>query len=372
VIHRDLKPGNVMLGPFGETLVVDWGLAKVVGRRATWAEDDTGDGHLAQLAIGVPGETQPGTAVGTPAYMSPQQAAGRLDLVGPASDIYSLGATLYYIVTGRPPFSGTDLGRLLDEVQRGTFPRPGEIAGPIDPGLEAACLRAMSREPTDRHASARALADEVELWLASDYLKLQEALEALKRTDGTERADQMVCRLGPVVPQELTRPERLGLIRRWLARRAGSAHPHPLKGFDNQAGSAPHPPSLYWLDASPAVNNLLGYTAAQLRRRLFFESLHPEDWSLAESEFRAAVEAGERDGFILRLRDGSGQMRYVRFTAQARYDRHGALNHIRCFLRDVTKRVDAEQELRRRAEQVIAGREALRGGGDLKVEEGQG
>jgi PAS domain S-box-containing protein len=374
VIHRDLKPENVMLGPFGETLVVDWGLAKVVGRRATGAEDNASDA-TSQPAPDVPGETQPGTAVGTPAYMSPEQAAGRLDLVGPASDIYSLGAILYYIVTGRPPFSGTDLGRFLYEVQRGTFPRPGEIAGPIDPGLEAACLRAMSREPADRHASARALADEVELWLASDYLKLQEALEALKRADGAERADHMSCRLvpgAPFVPQQLARPERLSLVRRWLFRRAGSTHPHPTKkDFDNQVGTVPQPTPWYWSDTSAALEKFLGHTNDHLRGRPFFEFIHPEDRSLAESEFQAMVQAGERDDFVLRLRNGSGQMRKVQFTFQARYDQHMALHHIRCLLRDVTERVDAEEQLRRRAEQVIAGRDLLREGGDQKVEERQ-
>jgi serine/threonine-protein kinase len=95
VIHRDLKPANIMLGKYGETLVVDWGLAKAgVNEPAPSASEGLPEPTLVPLlADGI--ETQAGAALGTPAYMSPEQAAGRLDLLGPAGDIYSLGATLY-------------------------------------------------------------------------------------------------------------------------------------------------------------------------------------------------------------------------------------------------------------------------------------
>jgi serine/threonine-protein kinase len=98
VLHRDLKPGNVMLGRYGETLVVDWGLAKPLG----CAEPDVPEGPLQPASGSGSAPTAAGEAVGTPAYMSPEQAAGRLDLLGPASDVYSLGATLYHLLTGRP------------------------------------------------------------------------------------------------------------------------------------------------------------------------------------------------------------------------------------------------------------------------------
>src|SRR5262249_11737398 len=96
-LHRDLKPANVMLGRYGETLLVDWGLAKALGAHpAQSAGDVTVEPALVPgLAEGV--ETQAGAALGTPAYMSPEQASGWLDLLGPASDIYSLGATLYTV-----------------------------------------------------------------------------------------------------------------------------------------------------------------------------------------------------------------------------------------------------------------------------------
>ena len=106
MLHRDLKPGNIMLGPYGETLVVDWGLAKA-GRPARGGAGATAEATLRPgVGSGVERDAAGLGASGTPAYMSPEQAAGRLDRLGPASDVYSLGATLYCLLTGRPPFEG--------------------------------------------------------------------------------------------------------------------------------------------------------------------------------------------------------------------------------------------------------------------------
>src|SRR5439155_750340 len=113
VLHRDLKPGNIMLGKYGETLVVDWGLAKVAGGK----EITSGEPLLTPTTGSA--ETHPGSAIGTPGFMSPEQAAGRLDQLGPASDVYSLGATLYALLTGKPPFEDRDAGAALNRVQRG-------------------------------------------------------------------------------------------------------------------------------------------------------------------------------------------------------------------------------------------------------------
>src|SRR5262249_49165750 len=107
VLHRDLKPANILLGRYGQTLVVDWGLARPFagdsGGPAPGGETVVPDTVLSSPA----GGTQTGQAVGTPGYMSPEQAAGRWDRVGPASDIYSLGATLYALLTGQAPLQGT-------------------------------------------------------------------------------------------------------------------------------------------------------------------------------------------------------------------------------------------------------------------------
>ena len=112
-------------------------------------------------------ETVAGTALGTPAYMSPEQAAGRLDQLGPASDVYSLGATLYCLLTGQPPLEG-DVGEVLRRAQRGEFPPPRQVNPSVPAALEAVCLKAMAMKPEDRYASPRALADDVERWLADE------------------------------------------------------------------------------------------------------------------------------------------------------------------------------------------------------------
>lgn len=167
VLHRDIKPGNVMVGPFGETLVVDWGLAKVVGKE----EAAVGEGAMAPLrppsSSNAP-MTRLGAAMGTPQYMSPEQASGQLDQLGPTSDVYSLGATLYYLLTGRTPFPPDTAEKVLARVRRGAFDTPRQVNPMVPPALEAVCLRAMALRPEDRYPNARALGEEIERWLADE------------------------------------------------------------------------------------------------------------------------------------------------------------------------------------------------------------
>jgi serine/threonine-protein kinase len=166
VLHRDLKPANILLGKYGETLVVDWGLAKVVGR--TEATHTDVEDTLATQTAALGDATLLGQAAGTPAYMSPEQAAGRWDVVGPASDVYGLGATLYYLLTGRAPFCEGELGQVLFQVQQGEFAAPRQVKAGVPPALDAVCLKAMARRPDDRYATAGDLAREVERWLADE------------------------------------------------------------------------------------------------------------------------------------------------------------------------------------------------------------
>jgi serine/threonine protein kinase len=163
VLHRDIKPGNVIVGKHGETLVVDWGLAKVVGR-----SEGSDERALVPSSASGSSETLPGQAIGTPAYMSPEQARGDLDALGPRSDVYSLGATLYSLLTGKPPFGGDDVGAVLQAVQRGEFRAPRSLDRTIDSALEAVCLKAMATTPEDRYPSPKALADDIERWTADE------------------------------------------------------------------------------------------------------------------------------------------------------------------------------------------------------------
>jgi serine/threonine protein kinase len=182
IIHRDLKPQNIMLGKFGETLVVDWGLAKVVGRSGE--EQSAGAETTLRPSGDSSGEqTQMGDAVGTPAFMSPEQAAGRWDVIDPRSDVYALGAVLYTLLTGRPPLQARNWPEMQQKIQRGEFPRPRSVKPVAPRALEAVCLKAMALKPGDRYPSARALAAEVELWLADEPVQeyREPTLDQLRR-----------------------------------------------------------------------------------------------------------------------------------------------------------------------------------------------
>lgn len=182
ILHRDLKPDNIMLGKFGETLIVDWGLAKPLNEPVSQMEvpqPSLTEQPLRPISGSGPVETLAGTALGTPGYMSPEQALGRLDLMGVRSDIYSLGATLYCLLTGQSPFVGSDVAAILPLVQKGDFPSPRSVNPRVSVALEAICLKAMACEPANRYASARDLAEDLDHWLADEPVSaLREALQA--------------------------------------------------------------------------------------------------------------------------------------------------------------------------------------------------
>jgi serine/threonine protein kinase len=245
IIHRDLKGQNVVLGDFGEVIVLDWGLAKRVGPdqfqapgEETAPEDAAAapmapvDGTAVTCAAGygdastlpdpnddktsaasIPGAdtdhgpssngsahhgpgsngsahhgsnsgnrripesgagpegTMQGQLLGTPAYMAPEQAQGRHDLVDQRTDIYGLGAILYEILTGRPPFIAPKTSELIRKVCQETPTPPRQIVPRIAPGLEAVCLKALSKEKADRYATAADLGQEVRRWLADEPVK---------------------------------------------------------------------------------------------------------------------------------------------------------------------------------------------------------
>lgn len=163
VLHRDLKPGNIMLGKFGETLVVDWGLAKV----GDDAEAAAGGESTLKPASGSMA-TQLGSTIGTPAFMPPEQATGNLELLGPQSDVYSLGATLYCLMTGKPPVRGKTLAEILHCVQNGEIDPPKSIHAATPVPLQAICLKALSLDPLDRYPSPSQLAADIERFLADE------------------------------------------------------------------------------------------------------------------------------------------------------------------------------------------------------------
>jgi PAS domain S-box-containing protein len=175
VLHRDLKGDNIILGDFGEVIVLDWGLAKLVGQ-----QEELESERSVSLPDGArdAGLTVQGDVVGTPAYMAPEQAEGRLDQIDERTDIFGLGAIFYEILTGQPPFVGsTTLEVIKKAIQRNAAP-PRELWPQVPPALEEVCLKAMAKLPDQRYASAVDLAQEVQRW---QEVQRRQAEEALRR-----------------------------------------------------------------------------------------------------------------------------------------------------------------------------------------------
>jgi eukaryotic-like serine/threonine-protein kinase len=157
VIHRDLKPANLMLGDFGETYVLDWGLARITGES---------DGmHTSDLASGESGagQTVAGEMLGTPGYMSPEQMRG--DAVDGRTDVYALGCILFEVVTGAP---AVPRDRTLEVTLTAVCHRPSQLAADVPPELDDLCARATAAAAADRLPTARALADAIQLFLDGD------------------------------------------------------------------------------------------------------------------------------------------------------------------------------------------------------------
>ena len=145
VLHRDLKPGNILLDEAGEPHLTDFGLAKLLDRESP--------------------ATQTHATLGTPEYMAPEQATGRPNQVTTATDVYGLGAVLYELLTGRPPFVGADHVAVLLQVVQNEPERPGKLSPGINLDLETICLRCLAKEPARRYRSAAALAEDLDRWL---------------------------------------------------------------------------------------------------------------------------------------------------------------------------------------------------------------
>ncbi len=185
VVHRDLKPDNLMTGELGEALVMDWGLARRVD--ASDAQGGSSDSDAASGGEDSPHLTRHGDVLGTPGYMPPEQARGELHLHGFASDVYALGAVLYHALAGRPPYLGSSSVEVLAQVLAGP-PEPVALASggkPIPGELVTICEKAMAREIGARHADAEVLAGELVAWL-----------------DGARRREQALARVAAARARE--------------------------------------------------------------------------------------------------------------------------------------------------------------------------
>ncbi len=171
VLHRDLKPENIMVGEYGEVLVMDWGLAKVLG-----GGEDVATGNSPAKNTGDYGMTLEGEVMGTPQYMSPEQAEGMVAELDVRSDIYSLAGILYAVLTLRPPVGGSTLAEVLGNVKSGVLSpmgtatrmakgiggRPEPMTMAVPPALQAVTLKAMARDRDKRYASVELFAEDIE------------------------------------------------------------------------------------------------------------------------------------------------------------------------------------------------------------------
>lgn len=170
VIHRDLKPENVVIDAFGQVIVIDWGLAKVIDDTSVESLVDSG-------SFGSTDRTSEGQVLGTPLYMAPEQAAGRLDELDFRTDIYGLGAILFAIITGKAPHektqkesvdSGLGARGMISIIASGVASSARDFNSAVDPALEAICGKAMARRRYARYQHATDLAEDVQRWMASE------------------------------------------------------------------------------------------------------------------------------------------------------------------------------------------------------------
>ena len=166
IIHRDIKPNNVMIGEFGETVVLDWGLAKIRGQEDAHADELEHTLRTLQLSADAKAvETADGQVLGTPVFMPPEQARGEIESITERSDVYSLGAVLYSILAGQFPYSGRSAAEVLQQVLNQEPPAVESIEPAAPPELVAICKRAMQRDADKRYASGKEIAEEVSRFL---------------------------------------------------------------------------------------------------------------------------------------------------------------------------------------------------------------
>jgi serine/threonine-protein kinase len=211
VIHRDLKPSNVMVGGFGEVQVVDWGLAKVLGRDAPSDEPVEGaleplsdEGTVATPGRGISGPrsgSEAGSVLGTPAYMAPEQARGEVENLDERCDVFALGALLCEILTGRPPYSGAP----AEALRQASAGQTDDALARLDAcGADAELVRlarnCLAADPSQRPRDAGALAQEVSAYLASADERVRQAeldsARARVRAESERKARQWTAAAG--------------------------------------------------------------------------------------------------------------------------------------------------------------------------------
>jgi serine/threonine-protein kinase len=277
VLHRDLKGDNVILGDFGEVIVLDWGLAKVMGQTD---DSETEQAQLPSENAQDAGLTLQGEIVGTPAYMAPEQAEGRLNEIDRRTDVFGLGAIFYEILTGVPPFVGSNSLEVLKRAIRGDPALPHDLWPEVPAGLQDICLKAMAKRPQERYSSAIDLAQDVLRWQDVQRRQAEEALRA---------SEEQYRSLADLIP---------GVV--WTAAADGSIN------YANQ----------YWLDFT-------GMTLEQTLGSGWATAIHPDDVDKVLRVWTKALETGELVEIDYRLRRADGEYRPFLARGRALRDREG-------------------------------------------------
>ncbi len=174
VIHRDIKPSNIMVGQYGQVYIMDWGIARLLPQ----AEDTGSDRRVAVSAMAE--IDQPGSIIGSPAYMAPEQVEGQHEALDARTDVFAIGATLYHVLTGRPPYSERNYYKLLTQVLSCEFEPPDQVMGEgiLPPGLTRIVMRAMAPDPSDRYESVVAMQRDIELFMRGAWHLPTQTFEA--------------------------------------------------------------------------------------------------------------------------------------------------------------------------------------------------
>ncbi len=294
VIHRDLKPANVMLGEFGEVLVCDWGLAKDSGEKRQGMGEGRagGEGGLGMgKGLGQEGPakmsaadasrpvTETGEILGTPAYMSPEQARGERDLLDERSDVYSLGAILYEILTARPPYEGKTAEEVVKKVVASPLMPPSARAH-VPPELEGICLRAMARRREDRYATAGELAADVESYL--EGTKEKERREVLA-TEQVARARDAVGRWRALTKEAGEAQAQATLLNERTPEHEGPAVKKPLWDLQERVRSLQRDAITAFTEADAALASALSNIPGHRLAREVKAEMHWERFLEAEA-----------------------------------------------------------------------------------------
>ncbi|WP_165226209.1 bifunctional serine/threonine-protein kinase/formylglycine-generating enzyme family protein [Aquisphaera insulae] len=289
VVHRDLKPDNILLGDFGETLVIDWGLAKPFSAEGPTAPG--ADVRIVSLVRDRGEATSIGSAQGTLPYASPEQLRGDPDAGYPPCDVYSLGATLHQLLTGRAPLAtGEDANQTLERVFQGRVPSPRQVHHGIPRALDAICRKAMATRREERYGTVAELEDDLDRWLEGEPVRAcpSPPWEQLARWAKRHRIKSTVVAtmMSLLLLLGIFQVQRSRLERSLVEAEIDRLQETPLAQVAAFTGSLAKTPDL----ASGLVAHRLIQVGDQARRRklaLALARLDPSRTELARSELRA-------------------------------------------------------------------------------------